>query len=76
MSGGAPPDELVAAFPDELALEVGYFGRAEGAATAFERLAAGLDIAIVRVVAARPGLDAVRAVVDACRPDAVREAAA
>ena len=67
---GAGADELVAAFPDELALDVGYFGTADGAAAAFERLAAGLDIAIVRVVAARPGVDAVRAVMDACRPDA------
>ena len=73
---GAPPDELVAAFPDALALAVGYFGKAEGAATAFERLAVGLDIAIVRVVAARPGEDAVRSVMDACRPAFVRAASA
>ena len=52
---GASEAELVDAFPVDLALQVGYFGPASGAAAAFRRLAEGLDTAIVRVVAARPG---------------------
>jgi hypothetical protein len=69
---GAAPDELVEAFPPEFLQRVGYYGRAAGAAEAFRRLAEGLDVAIVRVVAARPGVDAVRAVMRACQPHAVR----
>ena len=65
---GAPDDELVENFPVDLALQVGYFGPASGAAAAFRRLAEGLDTAIVRVVAARPGLDSITAVMEACQP--------
>jgi alkanesulfonate monooxygenase SsuD/methylene tetrahydromethanopterin reductase-like flavin-dependent oxidoreductase (luciferase family) len=65
---GASQDELIATFPDELATQVGYFGPASGAAAVFRRLAEGLDTAIVRVVAARPGQEAIRAVMEACRP--------
>ena len=68
-SQGASQDDLVEAFPRELLLRVGYYGPASGAAAAFGRLAEGLDTAIVRVVAARPGMDSVRAVMEACRPD-------
>ena len=55
-------------FPEELLRRVGYFGPAAGAAAAFRRLAEGLDTAIVRVVAVRPGTAAVRAVIEACMP--------
>jgi alkanesulfonate monooxygenase SsuD/methylene tetrahydromethanopterin reductase-like flavin-dependent oxidoreductase (luciferase family) len=65
---GAPPNELVDAFPEEVLRAVGYYGPAAGAAEAFRRLAEGLDIAIVRVVAARPGIESARAVMEACRP--------
>ena len=65
---GASEAELVDAFPVDLALQVGYFGPAKGAAAAFRRLAEGLDTAIVRVVAARPGEDSIRAVMEACQP--------
>ena len=65
---GAPDDELVENFPVDLALQVGYFGPASGAAAAFRRLAEGLDTAIVRVVAARPGLESITAVMEACQP--------
>ena len=68
-SQGASQDELVEAFPRELLLRVGYYGPASDAAAAFGRLAEGLDVAIVRVVAARAGLESVRAVMEACRPD-------
>ena len=59
VDGGASPDQLADAFPPELLSSVGYYGDAAGAANAFRRLAEGLDIAIVRVVAARPGADGV-----------------
>jgi 5,10-methylenetetrahydromethanopterin reductase len=65
---GASMNELIAACPDDLLLSVGYFGTAGGAAAAFHRLAEGLDTAVVRVVPARPGIAATRAVMEACRP--------
>jgi alkanesulfonate monooxygenase SsuD/methylene tetrahydromethanopterin reductase-like flavin-dependent oxidoreductase (luciferase family) len=63
---GASADELVEAFPRELLRLVGYYGRAAGAGAAFRHLAEGLDIALVRVVPARPGLAAVQSVIRAC----------
>lgn len=63
-----PDTELAKRIPSALLSRVGYFGTAEGAAAEFRRLAQGLDLAIVRVVAARPGLDSVRAVMRACSP--------
>ena len=65
---GEPNDRVAAAFPVEVLRQVGYFGPAEGAGKAFRKLAEGLDVAVVRVVAARPELDSVRAVMEACRP--------
>ncbi len=65
---GAALAELIENFPPELLLKVGYFGPAAGAAAAFKRLAEGLDVGIVRVVAARPGVESVRAVMQACAP--------
>lgn len=64
----APPNEMVDAFPEEVLRAVGYYGPADGAAKAFRQLAEGLDTAIVRVVAARPTIDSVRAVMQACAP--------
>ena len=68
---GESNDRVAEAFPVEVLRQVGYFGPAEGASEAFRNLAKGLDIAVVRVVAARPGLDSVRAVMEACRPQPV-----
>jgi len=69
---GASPDEVADAFPPDLLQRVGYYGTPEGAAAAFRRLAEGLDVAIVRVVAARPGTASVRAVLRACSPELVQ----
>lgn len=66
---GASEAEIIDAFPRELLSLVGYYGAPAGAAAAFRRLAAGLDVAIVRVVAAWPGPEAVAAVMRACAPD-------
>ena len=71
---GASGDEVAEAFPSEILQSVGYFGKADGAASAFARLAEGLDTAIVRVVAARRGVDSTLAVMEACKPEAVRAA--
>jgi hypothetical protein len=65
---GATQDELIDAFPVELAKLVGYFGPADAAAAAFRDLAEGLDTAIVRVVPARPDPDSITAVFEACQP--------
>ena len=66
--GGAPESEVIDAFPAAMLPQVGYYGPATGAAAAFLRHAAGADIAIVRVVAARPGIASMLAVMEACRP--------
>ena len=50
---GADDDELAALLPDELLARVGFWGRPEDAAAGFEELTAGLDTAVVRVVAAK-----------------------
>jgi hypothetical protein len=68
---GAPAEEVADAFPLEILQTVAYCGPADGAASAFKRLAQGLDTAIVRVVSARPGVQSVRAVLEACRPQLV-----
>lgn len=65
---GESEDDIVEAFPRDLLRRVGYYGPAEGAGPAFARLAEGLDTAVVRVVAARPGADSVAAVMRACAP--------
>jgi alkanesulfonate monooxygenase SsuD/methylene tetrahydromethanopterin reductase-like flavin-dependent oxidoreductase (luciferase family) len=70
---GAKADEVADAFPPELLQRVGYYGTPEGAAPAFRRLAQGLDVAIVRVVAARPGMASVLDVLRACRPESVHQ---
>jgi alkanesulfonate monooxygenase SsuD/methylene tetrahydromethanopterin reductase-like flavin-dependent oxidoreductase (luciferase family) len=67
---GASEDELLDMFPPELLRDVGYFGSAEGAPAALARLSQGLDLAIVRIVGARPGLEAAQAVLRACKPAA------
>ena len=63
---GASDAELADAFPPELLLRTSYFGSPGGAAAAFRRLADGLDVAIVRIVPARPGAEAVANVMRAC----------
>jgi alkanesulfonate monooxygenase SsuD/methylene tetrahydromethanopterin reductase-like flavin-dependent oxidoreductase (luciferase family) len=62
----APQEEIVDAFPEAMMRKVGYFGNAAGAAEGFKQVAQGLDIAIVRVVGARPGMASARAAVQAC----------
>ncbi len=65
---GAAEAELIDMFPPELLREVGYYGKASGAQAALTRLGEGLDLAIVRIVGVRPGLEASRAVMLACKP--------
>ena len=65
---GASDDDVANAFPTALLKAVGYYGTPGGAASEFKRIAEGLDIAMVRVVAARPNIESVRAVMEACRP--------
>jgi alkanesulfonate monooxygenase SsuD/methylene tetrahydromethanopterin reductase-like flavin-dependent oxidoreductase (luciferase family) len=62
----APNDEVIDAFPEAMMRKVGYFGNAAGAAEGFKQVVQGLDIAIVRVVGARPGIASARAAVEAC----------
>jgi 5,10-methylenetetrahydromethanopterin reductase len=67
-NNGATEDELIDAFPDELLNAVGVYATPGTARERFLALAEGLDTAIVRVVASRPGIDAVRAVLQDCAP--------
>jgi len=69
---GAAMPELVAAVPDEMLHAVGYYGPAGPAPSAFARLAAGLDEAVVRIVTARPGLTPVIEAMDALTPARIR----
>jgi hypothetical protein len=55
-------------FPPEFLREMGYFGPASGAPEALARLSEGLNLAIVRIVGVRPGMEAARAVMTACAP--------
>jgi len=71
---GATLEELYDAMPVDLARHVGYFGPAAGAAAAFKRLCEGLDVALVRVVPARPTVEAAIAVMEACQPARVHDA--
>jgi hypothetical protein len=63
--------------PTERERRLGYrahferMGYTEALAELDRRLAEGLDVAIVRVVAARPGLESVLAALRACRPELV-----
>ena len=66
---GASRDDVADAFSTELLLNMGYYGPADGAAEAFRRLSQGLDVALVRVVAARRGVESVLAVMRACSPN-------
>ena len=66
----ATQEELIEAFPDALLDAVGVYATPAEAKVKFEALADGLDIAIVRVVNARPGIESTRAVMQACAPGA------
>ncbi|MEO8539749.1 MAG: LLM class flavin-dependent oxidoreductase [bacterium] len=65
---GAAEADLIDMFPQEFLREMGYYGKAAGAPAALARLSEGLDLAIVRIVGVRPGIEAARAVMRACRP--------
>jgi alkanesulfonate monooxygenase SsuD/methylene tetrahydromethanopterin reductase-like flavin-dependent oxidoreductase (luciferase family) len=65
---GADDDELAEAFPADALRRLGAWGRPAEAVAGFAGLAQNLDIILVRVVTARPGLEAARAIIRACAP--------
>jgi alkanesulfonate monooxygenase SsuD/methylene tetrahydromethanopterin reductase-like flavin-dependent oxidoreductase (luciferase family) len=66
---GASDDELAAAMPERMLTTFGYAGRADGAQPWLAVAAQGLDVAIVRVLSARPGdVGSVRAAMEAFAP--------
>jgi alkanesulfonate monooxygenase SsuD/methylene tetrahydromethanopterin reductase-like flavin-dependent oxidoreductase (luciferase family) len=69
---GAAMAELADAAPDEMLRAVGYFGPAKGAASAYAKLAVGLDETIVRIITARPGRDPVLQAMEALTPALIR----
>jgi alkanesulfonate monooxygenase SsuD/methylene tetrahydromethanopterin reductase-like flavin-dependent oxidoreductase (luciferase family) len=65
-AAGDAEDALARAVPNEMLSALGYAGPAAGAAGAFKALSVGLDVAIVRVLVARPGnIEGVRATIRA-----------
>ena len=68
---GASRDAVAETFDPDLLKQVGYYGRADGAAAALKHLSQGLDFSIVRVVASRPGVEAVLETLRACQPKLV-----
>jgi alkanesulfonate monooxygenase SsuD/methylene tetrahydromethanopterin reductase-like flavin-dependent oxidoreductase (luciferase family) len=64
---GATMAELIDALPVDLMRRVGYFGRPEGVAAEFARLAAGLDVPVVRMITTAPGPARVLLALEACR---------
>ena len=76
---GSRLDELARAVPEELITSVGYYGPPGPGAVAagtYAKLSEGLDETIVRVVTARPGLEAVVTAMEALAPAKIRAAAA
>jgi hypothetical protein len=60
--------QIIEAFPERMLRALGYFGPAGGAADAVQRHVGAADIAVVRIVSARPGVKASLGILDACRP--------
>lgn len=54
-ASGASEDDLARAVPEEMLSALGYAGTGNGASAALRKFSAGLDVAIVRVLVARPG---------------------
>lgn len=67
-SHGARDEDLADAVPDEILRSVGYFGAEDGAREAFDRLATGLDHAIVRVITVTSDVNRARAAMQAVSP--------
>jgi len=66
---GRSEDELIRALPERMLTTFGYAGRGEGAREWFDKMARGLDVAIVRVLTPRPGdVAPVRSVMRAFAP--------
>jgi alkanesulfonate monooxygenase SsuD/methylene tetrahydromethanopterin reductase-like flavin-dependent oxidoreductase (luciferase family) len=65
---GTDREQILRAFPERMLRALGYFGPAAGAADAVRHQAAGADIAVVRVVASRPGAEPIREIIRACAP--------
>ena len=64
---GVHDHTLAERLPDELLARVGWWGPPEGAAAGFEALTAGLDTAVVRIVAAKKNdLECVRLAMRSC----------
>jgi hypothetical protein len=71
---GASMTDLIDALPIELMENVGYFGRPAGAPEAFQRLARGLDTALLRMITTAPGPEKVALALESVQPSFVRSA--
>ncbi len=68
-AAGAGDDELARAMPERMLSAFGYAGRGDGAREWFAKVAAGLDVAIVRILTPRPrDVRPVRAAMEAFAP--------
>jgi len=68
--------ELIDALPTALMEKVGYFGRPDGAPEAFERLARGLDTALLRMITTAPGPEKVALALESVQPALARSSVA
>jgi alkanesulfonate monooxygenase SsuD/methylene tetrahydromethanopterin reductase-like flavin-dependent oxidoreductase (luciferase family) len=66
-NAGLSEEERAKTIPDEMLRQVAYFGPAAGAPAAFRRLSVGMDVALVRVIIARPEGDHASQVVNSLR---------
>jgi alkanesulfonate monooxygenase SsuD/methylene tetrahydromethanopterin reductase-like flavin-dependent oxidoreductase (luciferase family) len=65
---GTPVSEMIDDLPTELMEKVGYFGTPAGAPAAFNRLAKGLDTALLRMITSAPGPERVALALESVRP--------
>jgi len=65
---GASMAELIDALPVELIEKVGYVGPPAGAPEAFQRLARGLDTALLRMITTAPGPEKVALALESIQP--------
>jgi alkanesulfonate monooxygenase SsuD/methylene tetrahydromethanopterin reductase-like flavin-dependent oxidoreductase (luciferase family) len=66
---GASREEIAGSFPERMLRGLGYAGPADGAPEALRRIAGSADTVVVRIVPARPGIESIRAILEACRPE-------
>jgi 5,10-methylenetetrahydromethanopterin reductase len=71
---GESMESICERFPEEMLSTVGCYGTPEEIAAKVAPFTEGVDIPIIRVVTTKPGIDNVRSIITACRPDVLAAA--